>query len=312
MPTPRSVIVDESQPGVYHCLSRCVRRAYLCGDGYDHRRAWLERQIAKLVNLMAIDVFAYSILSNHFHILLAIRPDIVADWPDDEVARRYLHICPCRWKRRLMGIPVDADPTDVEIASLTSNSRRLANARVRLSSLSWFMAKLKEPIARRANHEDDCKGRCWEGRRRSCGVLDEAAIVAVAAYVDLNPLRAGVVGRPEDATHTSIPNRIKLLRDPSAALPVPLADLPSCSLRQYLQFVDQSARALIPGKQSLDPTTLPILERIGLSSPAWGRLLKTAWDSLKGTAIGMRTSLEQEALRRGGHWVCSPLHAPDR
>ncbi|MDP6600746.1 MAG: hypothetical protein QGH76_00465, partial [Phycisphaerales bacterium] len=111
MPTPRHAIVNSNAPGVYHCISRCVRRAFLCGDGYEHRKRWLERRMDFLVSLMAIELYAYQILSNHLHIVLRIRPDLVEGWTDREVVTRYLRICPRRWKRRERGIPVNAPPT---------------------------------------------------------------------------------------------------------------------------------------------------------------------------------------------------------
>jgi REP element-mobilizing transposase RayT len=308
MPTPRRVIVDESTPGLYHCISRCVRRAYLCGDGYEHRRRWMKQRIATLVELMAIDVFAYSILFNHFHMLLAIRPDIVAMWSDDEVADRYIRICPCKWKRRDKGIDPDGPPTDEEIANLISNPKKLATARMRLSNLSWFMAKIKEPIARRANVEDECTGRFWEGRFRSFAVLDPEAILAVAAYIDLNQVRAGMVQRPEDSGFTSLPERIKLIQSADYKPMIPLEPIPGFTDRQYLKFVDQSARVFSPGKQTMDAKLPPILERLGLTKRSWSRLLKKTWHRLNGTAIGTPDSLVKEAERRGGSWVCNPLH----
>lgn len=309
MPTPRRVIVDESKPGIYHCISRCVRRAYLCGDGFEHRRRWMKQRIATLVELMGIDVFSYSILFNHFHMLLAIRPDIVSMWTDEEVADRYIRICPCKWKRRKRGVNPDGPPTKEEIAELIANPKKLAIVRERLSSLSWFMAKLKEPIARRANVEDECTGRFWEGRFRSFAVLDPEAILAVATYIDLNQVRAGMAERPEDSKFTSLPERVKLIQSADYKPMIPLEPIPGFTDRQYLKFVDQSARVFSPGKQHMDATLPPILERLGLSKRSWSSLLKGTWDRLSGTAIGTPESLAKEASRRGGNWVCSPLHA---
>ena len=81
--------------------------------------------------------------------------------------------------------------------------------RLRLSDLSWMMRALNERIARRANKEDDCTGRFWEGRFSSQPLLDEAGLLTCMAYVDLNPVRAGLCHRLEDAAFTSVQERLK-------------------------------------------------------------------------------------------------------
>lgn len=312
MPTPRSVVVDDSRPGVYHCISRCVRRAFLCGDGYNHRRDWIQKRLDELVSLMAIDIYAWEILDNHLHILLAIRPDNVSAWSDHEVADRYLQICPCKWRRRLRGTPVDAPPSDQEIAISLINPDRVKVLRARLSSVSWFMAKLKEPIAKRANREDECTGHFWEGRFRCFAVLDEAAIVATATYVDLNAIRAGIVERPEDTQHGSIAQRATLISGGRPRTSISLQPIPGFSDKDYLKHIDRWARAMVPGKRFMPRSVPPILERLGFTARSWVKALRSTWDSLAGTAIGTIDSLQAEADRRGGNWVCNPLHGLPR
>ena len=72
MATPRSMIVDEAVTPWYHCTSRCVRRAFLCGDGKDHRQAWIEDRLRELVGIFAIDCAGYAVLDNHLHALLRL------------------------------------------------------------------------------------------------------------------------------------------------------------------------------------------------------------------------------------------------
>src|SRR5688572_1630742 len=98
----RAEVFDPHEVSVFHGINRCVRHCYLCGDdpltgrNFDHRKAWLEERLRELVRWFGIDLLDFAILSNHFHVVLRNRPDVVAIWSDQEVARRWLRICPVR------------------------------------------------------------------------------------------------------------------------------------------------------------------------------------------------------------------------
>jgi REP element-mobilizing transposase RayT len=214
MALPRSKYVREGQEGVYHCFSRCVRRACLYGfdaltrRDFSHRKAWVVERLQYLAAIFAIEVCAYAIMENHYHTILRTRPDIVAMWSDRDVAIRWLTLFPRH--RDMMGVPIP--PREEEICALADRPERIAQLRQRLCSLSWFMGRLNEFIARAANKEDKVKGRFWEARFKCQALLDEAAIASCMVYVDLNPIRAGVAGTPEESDFTSIQERIRAWR----------------------------------------------------------------------------------------------------
>jgi hypothetical protein len=206
----RKEIFDETVVGVYHCVSRCVRRAFLCGTddftgrNFDHRKVWMQLRLEVLAGIFGLDVLGFSLMSNHIHVLVRNRPDVVADRSDEDVARRRLLLHPFR--RNDDGTP--AEPEPVELAAIKADPDRLAVLRKRLASISWFMAGLCEPMARRANREDRCSGRFWEGRFRSQRITDEAALLACSVYVDLNPIRAALTATPETSEFTAAFERI--------------------------------------------------------------------------------------------------------
>jgi hypothetical protein len=138
-------------------------------------------------------------------LVVRTRPDLVASWLDEEVARRWWRLFP---KRRDPEGQL-AEPEEQELGRLLADPRAVAERRRRLSSLSWFMRCLSGPLARPANKEDGVSGRFFEGRFKCQKLLDEAAILACSVYVDLNPVRAGMAATPEATAHTSAYERIQ-------------------------------------------------------------------------------------------------------
>ena len=95
MPRARKHLVCLSDTPYYHVYSRCVRRAFLCGvdretgRSYEHRRAWLEDRVRVLASLFSIDLCAYAVMSNHYHLVVKLNPTEPDAWSDDEVLRRW-------------------------------------------------------------------------------------------------------------------------------------------------------------------------------------------------------------------------------
>lgn len=325
MRTPRALQYDHTAPPFLHVISRCVRRAFLCGDGCDHRRLWIERRLELLASCFAMDVAGYAIMSNHVHLVVRPSPDRIKSWSDQRIARAWLTAC--------MTMEPDgsvSEPHPNRIDAALHQPARLAVWRERLGSLSWFMKALKEPISRMANIEDDCTGTFWEGRFQSIPLLDQAAIISCLAYVDLNPIRAGLATTPEESDHTSIAHRIRIerldeeYRDDSggtngqrltsihhqACWLVSIAQATSAAdckegmtLGNYLQLVDATGRGIAEGKSGHIPTDLPaILHRLAIDSEAWMRSMERP-RSLLGTALGSAEALAREALRRGRNWL---------
>jgi hypothetical protein len=220
--------VDEIS--IIHAVQRCVRRAFLAGvdretgKDFGFRREWIRRRLEALASVFGIDVLSYAILSNHMHLILRNRPDVVASWSDEDVAIRWLRVFPGRRLEEHLG-----EPTKNDVEMLVRDQERLTVIRARLSDISWFMRALSEPIARMANKQDDCTGRFWEGRFKAQRLVDEAGLLVCSMYVDLNPVRAAMAESPESSRHTSAYDRIKGAKGqqiPSAAFdlkPVPTA-----------------------------------------------------------------------------------------
>ena len=210
MATARSTLVDPTQSGVFHCISRCVRRAFLCGydhysgKNFEHRREWIRQRLCQLTEVFAIEVHSYSVMSNHLHVVVRTLPERIQSWSDEEVARRWLRVFS---GKRSFSIQSEGTLDELAVQALCRNTERITKLRTRLADLSWFMGALNEPIARRANHEDQCSGRFWEGRFKCQNLDDEGASLACMAYVDLNPLRAGMAATPEQSDFTSIQDR---------------------------------------------------------------------------------------------------------
>ena len=305
MPRPRKSLVSLSDTPYYHCISRCVRRAFLCGRdkfsgrSYEHRRHWVEDRLLFLGSVFGINICAYAVMSNHTHVVLHVDKDRVQQWTTDEVLQRWhqLHKGTILTNRYLN----TAERATMSSAEITSVESTAAIYRQRLYDISWFMRLLNEPIARRANKEDNCTGRFWEGRFKSQALLGETALAACMAYVDLNPIRAGISKTPETSNHTSIQQRInaaKFNKQPKLLFPFTgniRANMPDglpFQLQDYLALVEFSGRHYHPQKRGkIEDTASPILTRTGLELADWQTMIS-------GIETEFHTSISIEKLNR--------------
>jgi len=313
MTYPRAHLVDPDTPGFYHLISRCVRRAWLCGEdpltgrSYDHRRGWIEQRMLFLARRFAIDIHGYAIMNNHYHLVVRVDPKAPDAWSELEVAERWTSLTPPR--------PPDSEQQmQRKLEQLLESPDRIVECRRRLGDVSWFMRFLNERIAREANAEDECKGRFWEGRFKSYALLDEHALYACMTYVDLNPFRAGIAERLEDARYTSARRRIAEanVRESEDASPWgrPLAPVASglgnrgtvlgLALSDYVSLVEWTAM-----KPAADVGRPGIVEKLRIDGNGW--LLDVRQHRRRDRrAFGSAASLDgyvarlgQKRLRRG-------------
>ncbi len=327
MPQARSHQISLEATSTYHCISRCVRRQFLCGcdpqtgKDFTHRRGWIQARIFELQSVFAIDVLAYAVMSNHVHLVLEVDQHAALDWDSREVGER--------WIRLFGGNPLVRSFVAGERlsdAQMSAVEKSIDQYRTRLHDLSWFMRCLNEPIARWANAEDNVTGRFWEGRFKSQALLDEAAVIAAMAYVDLNPIRAGMAQTPEKSDYTSVQQRI-LEQDPKVEqqdavaitqLPEDLrvaigrlrpfadqanADPERCipySVTDYLELVDWSGRAVAEGKFGRIPDHLPpILARLKIDPENYIRFIRREPASRFRAFIGSVKSMREGARAFG-------------
>lgn len=304
MTIARSRQISLAHTPYYHCTSRCVRRAFLCGKdrftGFDfsHRREWIERRIAVLTSIFAIDVLAYAVMSNHYHVVLRVAERTAVSWSDSDVVERW---------GKLFRLPDEI-----------FLSARIPEWRERLCSISWYMRCINEPLARWANREDDCVGRFWQGRFKSQALLDDLAVLKCMTYVDLNPVRSGIAATPEASMHTSVRARIKGDSDhlvpfndstQRSAEPFPV------SSAEYLRLVDWTGRSVRRGKRSsIQQGAPPILQRLQQPDDNWLREIRH-FGRWYYRAIGPINALDNYRMHLEVQWLkgarrCSALKHP--
>ncbi|CAM3606547.1 hypothetical protein VA7868_03517 [Vibrio aerogenes CECT 7868] len=312
MTTPRSQLISLDVTPYYHCVSRCVRRSFLCGEdevsgrSYEHRRDWLEHRILKLANIYCIDICAYAVMSNHYHLVVHINRAKAESLSNDAVIGRWQteHQLPTiiqRYiKRQLTGK-----------AEYQCCEQLIHRWRRRLYSLSWMMKELNFEIALQANREDGCTGHFWEGRFKSQALLDEKAVLAAMTYVDLNPVRTKIAETPETSEYTSLKKRLDSLE---ANQPTPHGLFPFIGyelleqpdgipfrLMDYIEWVDLAGRQIREDKRGfIDAHQPEILTRLSLNQTECLKLMtglerrRRIWvgsaESLKSTKTALNKS----------------------
>ena len=306
MPKPRKLQISLDATPFYLCVSRCVRRAFLCGEdsvsgrSYEHRRHQIEHDLLRLASIFYIDIAAFAVLSNHYHVVLHVDRDRARNADAKDIVRRWHQL----YK------PKEVSQKFINGEHLEPHEHKQLDAlidtwRKRLHDISWFMKVLNENIARRANKEDECTGHFWESRYKSQALLDEKAVLSVMAYVDLNPIRATMATTPETSEHTSIKLRIEHWKNKANQKPddqnesfqpkslMPFVGnlrqpMPKClifNLIDYIELVDWTGRIIRDDKRgAIDATALLILQRLNISAEHWLELSTRFESRFKGIA----------------------------
>ena len=321
----RKSLISLQDTPYYHVITRCVRRAWLWGfdeyarKDYSHRKMWVLERLTVLSNVFGIEICAFAVMSNHLHLVLYVDQHRAKAWSQREVIDRWESffskpLMVERWQR---GVATDAEAEIVE--------SMIELWRHRLYDISWYMRCLNEYLARRANAEDQCTGRFWQGRFKSQALLDEAGLLTAMAYVDLNPVRAGIAETPEASEFTSIYERIRELRvrsdcrgedavsANSSAMKVPLMkfqDADNCAASgipfltvDYFELLDWTGRALRGDKSgSIDASAPPILRQMNIDVGVWPVAMRPS-GNIFGRALGRLGHMQLHAKTLGQSWV---------
>ncbi|MBU2869431.1 transposase [Colwellia sp. E2M01] len=321
MTQSRSKQISLEDTRYYHLISRCVRRAYLCGEdayskqSYEHRRQWMVDRIRFLTTVFAIDVAAYAVMSNHYHIVVYVDEEQAKLWCDEEVCQRWLQLYHGHPLVERLQSGMSSCQAEIDKAQ-----EIIDKWRERLVDLSWFMRNLNEYVARKANDEDSCKGRFWEGRFKSQALLDEKAVLACMAYVDLNPVRAKMAQTIQTSQYTSIFERIHDKAsdiDTPSQLSFPIKPLLgfigndhqnsskgiTYSLLDYLTLVEETGKIIREDKLgAINLQGMSLLQQLGINQENWLNLAQHFGKQYH-YAVGSLEELSEFALHTNKNWI---------
>nr|MBX2859561.1 transposase [Cellvibrionaceae bacterium] len=302
----------------------------------DHRKQWIVSRLKFLSYVYSIDICAYAVMSNHYHVVLHVDKARAEAWTREEVVERWLQL----YKGSVLVDRWLQNPKAMDKASLEVVYALIEVWRERLYDISWFMRGVNETIARMANQEENCKGRFWEGRYKSQALLDETALLSCMAYVDLNPIRAGIEKDPESSDFTSIQQRlfdyvkykskktksekqvvVKVQQQRQLKTELALDNLPEQGLmpfsgsshtdihdalpftrEDYFVLVDKTGRAIRDDKRGVIRSDMPsILQQFGIDPDQWLEQVKH-FNRRYASCVGRVTNMQNFAEKRGRRW----------
>lgn len=205
-------VVREGAVATYHTWSRCCQGCFLLGydqrtrRDYSHRKVWIESLLRFLGDVFAVDIGNFHILCNHLHAIICTRPDVAKEWTAEEVVWRWKRA----WNATYRNGEWDYTPGDDEIEEeLARGPERVAWIRNGLASLSWMMARWKQPIALLANQEVSARGHFWEQRFGARELVDDNQVFTAMIYNDLQQVKAGVSPSLEESSHSAFQLRFQ-------------------------------------------------------------------------------------------------------
>ena len=283
----RAEIFDPSEIVAVHAMARTNRRCFLLGQdplsgkNFDHRKRWIEDRLQLLASCCSIDLLAFTCLSNHIHLVLRSRPDVVQTWDDTEVARRWWTLCPKRKVRREVDgqkLWFPAEPNEFDL-----NAIRAALAETLETSDYTSVQRRIASLASDAKEET---------------ATEEASVDSRC-----NPPRAD-----EFLSPVAIDER----NDPSG--PRPSLSKKRCSDKgflamteaDYLTILDWLARNTVASKRGSTPADAPaIFDRLGIDSAAWSQMVKSFGRSFKNVAGKPSSIAEARSLKTHRRFYCS-------
>ena len=185
---------EAPRPVIYHCVSRAVNREFVFGDLERERMRMFMRMYE---NFSGNRILSYCFMSNHFHMLLEVTPMPAGGLSDAELVRRVRALGN---EAQTLGLSMELDEARKKIRAGEAGESLAAaiHARFtyRMHDLSQFMKGFTQRYTQWHNRTHQRTGRLWEDRFKSVIVEDGVACKTMAAYIDLNPVRAGMVKDP--------------------------------------------------------------------------------------------------------------------
>lgn len=172
-------LLVKNEPAVYHVISRTALDGFPFGDT---EKDFFVRSLRKISRLYFTEILGFCCLGNHFHLLVRMLPE--TDYTDADIVQRYM-------------VYYDTDEKAFPV-------KRMAYFREKWSNLSEFIREIKLNFSRFYNKRHNRRGYFWGDRFKSIIVENGETLINCLAYIDLNPIRAGIVDRPEDYRWSSI------------------------------------------------------------------------------------------------------------